>query len=513
MEKTVFAWGLLSVYAAITGYLAYRGYRRTRSMEGFAVGNRDMSPVFVGLSLAAQLTSVATFVVNPGLIYAFGLPALLGMGLSASLGITIGIIVLSKGFRSVGEKMQALTVPGWLGSRFESRGIQIGFALLSLALITFMVLIVVAMAYILMKMLGIPAWSALLGVIVLVFAYVLVGGANTSVYTNSVQALIMVAVALLLIASGITYFSDGVGAFFKRLGAMDAGLVGLVNPASPYFRNLFEVFAANFLVGLAIVCQPHVMAKSLSLKNEKDVNRYLLTAILVGTVFAMVMLVGLYSRFVLPQTRIDLVVPVYINTQFSPIVSVVISIGVLCAGISTLEGLLLALSAILATDLFMPMLRRRRAAETTTPEEVRAQGMLALRLARYSLIGLGVACFFLGMYQIRHPTGGSVAIFAQYGIYCLFSASFAPMLFGMFSTKATVTRLMAALSAGTALVVYVGMSLFKVTSMHNNPAVLSAFSIIASLAVMVVGVGYRRITLRSARRRVEGFGKRESQAA
>ena len=146
MEKTVFAWSLLSVYAVITGYLAYRGYRRTRSMEGFAVGNRDMSPIFVGLSLAAQLTSVATFVVNPGLIYAFGLPALLGMGLSASLGITIGIVVLSKGFRSVGEKTQALTVPGWLGSRFESRGIQIGFALLSLALITFMVRIVVAMS-------------------------------------------------------------------------------------------------------------------------------------------------------------------------------------------------------------------------------------------------------------------------------------------------------------------------------------------------------------------------------
>jgi hypothetical protein len=35
----------------------------------------------------------------------------------------------------------------------------------------------------------------------------------------------------------------------------------------------------------------------------------------------------------------------------------------------------------------------------------------------------------------------------------------------------------------------------------------------ASLAVMIVGVALRRISLRSARRRVEGFGKRESQAA
>lgn len=122
MDKTIFAWTLLGIYLAATALLAYRGYRRTKSVEGFAVGNRDMSPFFVGLSLAAQLTSVATFVVNPGLIYAYGVPALLGMAGAAGLGIFIGVTVLSKGFRRVGEKLQALTVPGWLGSRYQSRG-------------------------------------------------------------------------------------------------------------------------------------------------------------------------------------------------------------------------------------------------------------------------------------------------------------------------------------------------------------------------------------------------------
>jgi len=505
MSKTAFAWIVLGMYGALTAWLAIRGFRRTRSVEGFALGNRDISPVFVGLSLAAQLTSVATFVVNPGLIYAYGLPALLGMGLAACLGITIGITVLSKGFRRVGESLQALTVPGWLGSRYSSRALQIGFALLSLGLVTFMVLIVVAMAYILMAMLGIPAWTALLGVVVVVFAYVLVGGANTSVYTNSIQALIMVAVALLLVGSGISYFSDGLTAFFHRLSAIDASLVGLVNTKSPYFRNLFEVFVCNFIVGLAIVCQPHVMAKALSLKSGRDVNRYLFTAIAVGTVFTLVMLVGLYARFALPPVaRIDLVVPTYINTQFSPIVSVIVSIGVLCAGVSTLEGLLLALSAILATDLFLPVLRRRKDLAPT------AQGAIALRLARISLVLLGAACFFLGLYQIKHPTGGSVAIFAQYGIYCVFSASFAPMLFGMF-TRTAVTARLATLSALTALTVYIGMSAAQLTSMHNNPAVLSAFSIIASVSVMLLGMAYRTLSLRAARRR--GWNRPESEAA
>ena len=179
MPKEIFAWSLLSIYAAITAYLAYRGWRRTRSMEGFALGNRDISPLLVGLSLAAQLTSVATFIVNPGLVYAYGLSAILGMGVAAALGIMVGITVLSKGFRRSGQQMSVLTLPGWFGSRFGSRPLQVGFALLSLALITFVVLILVAMAYVLMHMLGVPGWAALLGIIAFVFGYVLLVWVNT----------------------------------------------------------------------------------------------------------------------------------------------------------------------------------------------------------------------------------------------------------------------------------------------------------------------------------------------
>ena len=481
MSKELLAWSLLIIYGVVTAFLAYRGFKRTRSMEGFAVGNRVMSPVLVGLSLAVQLTSVATFIVNPGLVYAYGLPAFLGMGLAAALGIVIGVTVLSKGFRRTGQQMSVLTLPGWFGKRYGSRALQVGFALLSLALITFVVLILVAMAYVLMKMLGIPAWTALLGIIVFVFGYVLLGGVNTSLYTNSIQALIMVVVALILVVSGLPLLLGGSESFLDRLAAKDANLVGLTNAASPYFRNLFEVFVCNFIVGLAIVCQPHVVTKALCLKSERDTNRYLITAIAVGVVFMLVMLTGLYARLALPgNLRIDLVIPTYIDTQFSPLLSVVIGIGVLCAGVSTLEGLLLALSAILASDLFLPALRQRMKGSSDL-----VVGKAALRLARLSLMALGGVAFGLAIYQMKNPTGGSVAIFAQYGIYCLFSASFAPVLFGLFG-KATATRA-AIIASITAVAVYVGLSLLRPFPMANNPAVLSTCSILASTAVMGLG--------------------------
>ena len=482
MDKQTFAWGLLSIYIVITSMLAYRGWRRTRSMEGFAVGNRDMSPVFVGLSLAAQLTSVATFMINPGLVHAYGISAFLGMGVAASLGIIIGVTVLSKGFRRTGQSMAVLTLPGWFGNRYNSRALTVLFAVLSLALITFVVLILVAMALVLVHMLDVPKWAALAGIIVFVFGYVLLGGSNTSVYTNSVQTVLMMVVAVVLVGSGVHFLADGPAAFLDKLGKVDAALVGAVNPSSPYFRNFFEVLVCNFIVGLAIVCQPHIVTKALCLRQDRDVNTYLATAIGVGMVFMLVMMVGLYARLSLSTTpRIDLVVPTYINTQFSPLTSVIIGIGVLCAGISTLEGLLLALSAILASDLFFPVLQRNM-----TGKSAEETGRWALRLARLGLACLGAVAFGLSMYQIEHPTGGSVAIFAQYGIYCLFAVSFAPVVFGLFSKTATSRSAMA--SAVGALVVYLAAFVdgrfLHIGPLHNNPAVLATYSIFVGTAIM-----------------------------
>jgi len=103
--------------------------------------------------------------------------------------------------------------------------------------------------------------------------------------------------------------------------------------------------------------------------------------------------------------------------------------------------------------------------------------------------------FGLAIYQMKNPTGGSVAIFAQYGIYCLFSASFAPVVFGLFARS--VSAPLAIASALSAVVVYVGISLGQLGPMHNNPAVLSAFAILTSTLVLGAGVAHQHMSGRN----------------
>jgi len=468
----ILAWTTILGYALLTVLLAIRGARRTSSLEGFAVGNGDIHPALIGLSLTAQLTSVATFVINPGLVFHSGLAGLLGYGFAAAAGIVLGLVVFSRRFRAVGATVQALTIPSWIGARYASRPLRALFAALSLGLVAFAVLIVVALAYVLGNLLGVPPAPVAVVVSAFVVGYVLVGGANAHALTNAVQAVVMLVVAFVLIGAGAPLLVGG--DLFATLAAQDPHLVALTNPTSLYFRNIFEVFVCNFVVGLAVVCQPHIVGKALYLRDDSQVRTFLSVAVVAGLVFLGVLLVGLYARTAIPlDTPIDRVVPTWIAATFPAPLQVLVTLGMLCAGLSTLEGILLALSGIFALDVH-PLLR---------PE---GSPTSALRFGRVGLALVGLAAAALAVRQIADPVGGSVAIFAQYGVYLLFTASFLPLLCGMFIPAATRRVVTAAVLASIAG--YLGASVFGLTALSSNPAFLATIGIFAGGAVLALGL-------------------------
>jgi len=483
MPETTLPWILFIAYAVAIVGLAVWNRRKAASMQGFAVGSRSVPPFFVGLSLAANMTSVATFVINPGLIHAYGWSGIVGYGFAAPLGIFLALIVTTKKFRRIGDEFTVLTVPQWLGDRYGDRRLTVLFAVASLLQITFLVLIVTALVLVLMTVLQISMWTAILIVVVLAFASILLGGASLHVVSNSVQAMTMLAVAVLLVASGIEIFSGGLGPFFERLDAVAPFYGSVTNPDSLLFRDLFEVVVANFVIGVAIIMQPHIISKSLYLRTERDVNVYLVTAMVAGTVFTSVLVVGLYARVALgADLAPDQVVPSYIATSFSPGLTALVMLGLLAAGFSTLEGIILALSTIFANDLWANLARAAGKSE----EEVRGR---LLTVGRVFLVVLAPVTAILAWRQIVAPSL-SVAIFAQNGVYGLFAATFAPVVFGLFSRRATAG--LSATAALAALAVHFGMYYGGITHYHNNPAVPATFALVASTAIMAAGVALKR---------------------
>ncbi|MCA1801696.1 MAG: hypothetical protein LC662_04460 [Rhodothermaceae bacterium] len=130
-------WILIGFYAAGILYFVVRGAKQTKNIDDYALGNILFSPYAVGLSLAASITSAATFIINPGFVALYGISGVLSMALALPFAALLSLVVLTKGFRKHGTLVKALSMAQWMQTRYNSRAYGIFFGFLSLLLITF----------------------------------------------------------------------------------------------------------------------------------------------------------------------------------------------------------------------------------------------------------------------------------------------------------------------------------------------------------------------------------------
>ncbi len=477
---------LISLYMAVTLLIVVRAALKIKSLSDYAVGNVTFSPVAVGLALAASMTSAATFIINPGFIAMYGLSGVLSYGVVMPIAALISLVVLSKGFRKYGQTVKALSLAQWMGSRYESKNYALFFAILALLLITFIVLINVGLTQIVSKSLNLSPTTVLIGIVIFVFGYMMFGGANSMVYTNLIQAVLMLIIAFILLGSGYEHFSEGVKGFLAKLKTIDPVLVAPTNAQSVLFRDWFEIGFAQFMIGIAIVCQPHIITKALLLKEEKDVNRFLTVAVIVEFIFFSVVFTGLYARLMFPRLtfdglpiKADAILSTYVVAEFPVWISLVVVLGLISAGISTLEGLIQSLSTTVSNDLLPAFL----------PKLANKSDSRRIGVNRMVIVILALVSGYFSYQQLIAPNL-SVAIFAQHGVYAYFAAAFVPVLFGMFLPRASLK--VVAPASLLALLVHFGVYYGELTPYMQaevkNPAIPAALAISASL--LTAGILY-----------------------
>ncbi|MGB3183603.1 MAG: sodium:solute symporter [Cyclobacteriaceae bacterium] len=476
-ELVTAGWVLITLYIIMTLWFVIRGARKTKSMADYAVGSLAFSPVAVGLSLAASMTSAATFIINPGFVAYYGISGVISMAIMLPLGALISLVIFTKGFKKVGNAIKALTMAQWIGARYNNKSFATFFAFLSLLLITFVVLICVGLTKVLSGMLNTPEVYTLAAIIVVIFGYMMFGGANSMVYTNMIQATLMIIVAVILLTSGLDHFREGVAGFMAKLDAIDPMLTKPLNEQSPLFRDMFEIVFCQMVVGIAIVCQPHIITKSLLLKDDKDINTFLTTGIIVEILFFSVVAAGLYARIAFPDLTlngeamgVDGIISAYVVQEFTVAVGLLVIMGLISAGISTLEGLIQSLSTTVTSDIIGTYIKNK------TYNEVAVN--------RLVIVGLAIISFFFSYRQLVAPDL-SVGIFAQNGVYAYFSAAFIPVLFGTFTKN---VRLAVPVSGAlTAVIVHFAIYYGRLTPYMSepvrNPGVAAAIAICASVVV------------------------------
>lgn len=439
----MWAWGLFMVYAVATAALAVKSSQATSDGSSFAIGSGKMNPWMAGITLGACLASSSTFAIVPGFVYAEGLPALLGFTVPFIGGIALGLFAMAYRFQEVGAKVGALTVPHWLGARYESDTLRRVFASLNILNIAYLVLITVGCAYIMRDALGVSYEASVIGIVLFVFAYTGLGGAVAHAWTNSLQGIVMLAVAVVIFLSGAHLWS--------QIGP-DLLSTGFVAPKSRLFSTHAEVWLVQIGMGFALTTQPHLLSKALYVEGRADLTKTLVTGILTFSVFSLVLFAGAYGRLVLPEgVPQDAMMAQYLQVAFgNPIVSAFVSVAILAAAMSTLDGLLVAIAASVGNDIF--------------PDHG------SVWVNRGVLIALAVVTIGVALYPPQ-----LVLLLGQLGVYGLVAASAGPLLAGLFvNGRLPVWGAMG--STGASLLVYAILN-----SLQGNPGV-------AAIGAMVVAI-------------------------
>lgn len=473
------AWTAFIIYLLVTTYLGYLGSKRTKDFSTFAIGNGKMSPVVVGITLAASTASAATFIVNPGFVYVHGLAAFMHLGVSVFLGILFMLLLASYRFRRIGSEVKAVTIPHWLGKRYKSKRFAIFFSVINLLSFAFLVLLVGGISIVMQKLLGIGNVTALLITLIFVTGYVIIGGTYAHVFTNLLQGSLMILVSLIIVGGGLLYMSD-VPDFWTRISDINSHLTTWVNPESNLYRDWFSVYISGFLIGAALVCQPHILTKALYVDSDRNVTRYIVIFSIVYVLFSCLLLAGFWALIRVPETalidgvtgsfRQDLVMTEYLKESFPSWLFTLISIVLLAAAMSTLDGLMVGLSTITANDFWINITERNN------DTDAEAKYKKAYRVSHIVLIILAILTF---MVTLKPPK--LLGIFGQFGVYALVLTSLPPLINGIFFDEPRLKPVWIASILAIAIYIilyFYGATMWNTGLPFANPAVPAAIAIL-----------------------------------
>jgi sodium/pantothenate symporter len=480
----VLAWTLFLVYLAGTAWLGWLGYRRTTGFGTFAVGDREMNPIVVGIILAASVSSAATFIINPGFIFVDGFSAYFHFVIAVGVSFTTMLAVLSFRFRRIGAEQGALTIPDWIGKRYRSRNFALFFSLLNLLSFAFIVLLVGGISIVMQSLLGISNTVALAITLTFVTGYVFIGGTYAHVLTNMLQGSLMIVVTLIVLASCVWVAYQQPGSTVEALRAIDANLVAPINENGKLFNDVFSIYISGFVVGAIIVCQPHILTKALYVKDDRAVKQFLFVFAIVFVLFQLLGTVGFFAHLVVPdealvdaatgQFRQDLVMTAYLKTIFPEAMFTFVSVVLLAAAMSTLDGLLVSISTITANDLVLNVIGKRRREHLSEDQQM----AFALKVSHVVLVIIAIAAFLI---NIQPPK--LLGIFGQTGVYGLTAATAVPLLLGISFRRVPIS--LAWFGSIAALLIHFGLFFNGAEIFPNSKLVFGNPGVTAAIAALI----------------------------
>jgi sodium/proline symporter len=424
---------VLAVYAVAAHLAVTRG---TGTDSDYLTAGRSAGRMLVGLSAGAASASgfIMTGAVGAG--YAIGLSALF-MPLSWFAGDLLFWSLFPARIHRLAKRHGCETVPALLGAAVPDPARISVRAVAALCIVVFVGLYaagqLLAAGKTLNAVSGMPQDWAILTAALIVILYCARGGLRASMWTNALQAVVMISIACGALAFAVMD-CGGWGAMLERLAVAHPSLLDPLGVAGTW--PLLALFAAGF-AGAALgfdLSTPQLLVRVMAGRDDREAAaaRWYYLGFMQLTWCAMT-LFGVAARVLLPDLGDpEQALPLYALANLPPWITGLVMAGIFSAIASTLEGQFLVLSSSVAVDI-APALRARLPGRQLDAAATAAVGLVL------GVLTMGVAA-----------TVFDLIIFAANAL----SAAFAPvMLILLTGSRATPASLKWAMTVGVLVAV------------------------------------------------------------
>lgn len=352
MTLSLVIWGVV-IFTGLSLLVAYLSrVGPSSSMSDYFLGGRTMGGVISALSYSATTYSAFMMVGLAGLTYRGGVGAL-GFEIIYFAGVSL-VAIFGPRFWAVGHKYGFVTPYEMLGHRYGNKWIAITAGLVSLVfLLPYSAVQLAGVGYLLTGMTGgsISFGTGIIVATLLAITFTYIAGIRSVMWTDSLQALLMIVAATLVTVLVVSRLG-GFSGMFETLATTRPEMLQV--PGNGFFSF------ATFL-GLSLpwaffsISNPQVSQRLFMPASLAALRRMLLIFLCFGLVYTVVSVIWGFSALVaFPDlAQPDLATSALLSSDLvPPVLGVVVMIGILAAAVSTIDSILLTLSSIFARDVY-----------------------------------------------------------------------------------------------------------------------------------------------------------------
>lgn len=431
--------GAFLAYTVVCLFIGYISSKGENTIEQFSLGGRVFGPVVIAFTYFSTRLSASAYLGEPGFIYKFGWPYH-WIGVFNAAFWLAAVLVLTRRIRLYSDNLKTMTVPDFLGERYQSSFLRVYTGLL---MVLFYILIMYAqykgVVALFSTLLGWAPVSILVVFTLVVLVYVSMGGFKAVVYTDVFQGVLMIALTIVLWAVSFSKVGWSYAGVNQKLMAMDPNLVSLSQPSGLF--STIGVIALPFYLFISLVTNPYCAMRMMAIRDTKRKTFFTFTATLLtaGMVCFLMYNMGLFARVLYPALQDpDTAIPTLLGNLLPTPLAAIMMVGLFAAIMSTVDSLLHSVSSTISRDIYQ---------KTLNPQASDQQTALAAKIttAVVSFIVLGIS-----LYQLPKMLS-LVGLIAAGGSGIL---TLSPLLFGLYWDRSTATGAISSSIAGIACFAY-----------------------------------------------------------